>query len=354
MSLVNDMLNDLETRRSQHKPAEPRLDWLTASHRREKIPAWPRWALLLTVVACFVIVAVTYQPWLMLDNKQIVESSVQDVGQPVIENAPATISDLEQAAKPLPATQPALKPPQRAEMAENGEPVKELLEVVTGQEVAQQLATVVETAEPAAKPTADIKTVPVLTAEQLSQKTITDAGALIKRRKFGQAEKVLAEQLKANPGALQESLMLSSLWVELGRLIEAESLVDRLLIGNPYNSDLLLLKARVYLQQGKSQQALQLLQTQQPSLQSQPAYYEYQAVAAQQAKQFQLAEDVYKQLLTVDARRSDWWFGLAVAFDAQAKQQQALSAYQHSLQLGGLRKNLQAYAQQRVAGAYKG
>jgi len=125
-------------------------------------------------------------------------------------------------------------------------------------------------------------------------------------------------------------------------------LLQQMQSGYTRDIGLMVMRARMYLQSDEPEKALTYLQQQQPSLLEYPTYYEMQATAAQRSGDYQLARKTYASLLRVDGSRADWWFGLAVAFDAQAENNHALVAYQRALGQRGLTRTLQDYANRRV------
>jgi MSHA biogenesis protein MshN len=203
-------------------------------------------------------------------------------------------------------------------------------------------------------PVRAVKKILPLTPQQKDQKVARQAREMIQAGKLSEAIVVLQQQLNSQPQSLYSGELLATLLLSQQRLTETAQLLDQLLAFSPKRVELMVIKARMYLQANENQQALTYLQSQKPTVIEHSAYYEILATAAQRSGDYVAAQKTYTTLLGLDGSRADWWFGLAVAFDAQADTNNALAAYQRALSQRGLGKNLKNYASQRISALAKG
>jgi tetratricopeptide (TPR) repeat protein len=112
----------------------------------------------------------------------------------------------------------------------------------------------------------------------------------------------------------------------------------------PFNA----LEAHALAGQGKTAQAIALLNDAHPDIHSQPDYYAFLAALYQRNKQYMMSAQIYNQLVKTNPSQGVWWMGLGIAFQASEKNNAALEAFQKSLTASGLSPNLQAYIQQQI------
>jgi Flp pilus assembly protein TadD len=111
----------------------------------------------------------------------------------------------------------------------------------------------------------------------------------------------------------------------------------------PNFPDFVKLKARILLEQGKLDSALSLLEFKAPSILNDPEYHALRAALYQQKGQDILAGDIYKQLLVIQPSNAKWWVGLGVALEGSGNRSQALEAFTNADSIGGLSPELKAY-----------
>ncbi|MGX9461675.1 tetratricopeptide repeat protein [Shewanella sp. A14] len=69
---------------------------------------------------------------------------------------------------------------------------------------------------------------------------------------------------------------------------------------------------------------------------------------AQNANNFVLAEDAYRNLLVSESTQSRWWMGLGYALDSQKKYSQAAQAYRSALSYEGLSTSAMTFIEKRL------
>lgn len=77
-------------------------------------------------------------------------------------------------------------------------------------------------------------------------------------------------------------------------------------------------------------------------------FYTLKGNLARQLKEFGSAESAYQKLTELEPFVGNWWLGLAIAQDSQAKAEQALQSYQRVIATGGVSAQSVAFAQQRI------
>lgn len=107
-------------------------------------------------------------------------------------------------------------------------------------------------------------------------------------------------------------------------------------------------KARAMMMAGVPRDAVELLQVRAPSVDSDSEYHELLAAAQLAGQFYQDALLTYQALTTNDAEQARWWYGLGAAMDAVGRSFEAAQAYERAVQLGGLSANLMQQSQQRI------
>lgn len=173
-----------------------------------------------------------------------------------------------------------------------------------------------------------------------------EAQKLIAQGQSNEAYRLLYEFLASTQQDEKSRAVLAGHLMQEGRYAEAgDLLLDASVIDNP---DLRQIKARWYMQQGDSDLALYTLREMQPEVHEYPGYYALLASYYQQLGYPRQAASVYEGLLEYDPEAADWWAGLAIARDQEKRFDEARVAYTRALELPGLNRKLAAFAQQRI------
>ncbi|MFT7128758.1 MAG: MSHA biogenesis protein MshN [Gammaproteobacteria bacterium] len=378
MSLVNDMLNDLDERRGK-KPANGNsLQWLTGrsptKSKKRFLPLVTLFFIILIAILGFYIwktqqvadrdsaihlltrsdVAATEKPFIESPVKQSVpadnsDSIVTDLPSPVVERASVRLRLLEKEAKANSVSQSEGVIGGGVEEIHKAMPTNEVHDVshekilvnLKEQEVGVQRAANSELRA--------VKTARPLTTAQLDRQTAKKANKLLKNNKMSAAEDILSEFLESQPAAVASGLLLTSIRMSQKKFDLAENLIDRLRSSNPRHVAIMTLNARLMLLTGRTAMAVEMLLSEQPPIVTHAAYYELLALAARQNEQYQLSEKTYRSLVAANGDRGDWWFGLALALDAQGSQHHARSAFLRALRTNELGSAIAEYARKRVS-----
>lgn len=389
MSLVNDMLRDLDSRRRENGgPAVSREKLIPATDAPRKSAtssSKSKWLAPLLIVA---VSAGGVMVWRMQQVQQMpvpvpVVASVEPaapapmleprVDQAILEEMERMslrMQELEQrnialqiqVEQTIPAAEEQAQMPVSQADAVALEPEAGLPEFPAA--VVMETALAVGTAEPASA-VADAGLAPLPEAEpsastlvrmptqmdfrEVDRQQVQDALALWQQGQQGAALEALTAFASANPLAHQSREMLAKLLLQQGEMIGAMEQADIGLGIQPDHYGYKKVKARVLMAAGVPGEAADLLALHAPSLAGDSEYHELLAASRLASQKYAEALVSYQALSAsapVDAR---WWYGVAAAQDALGSSFEAVQSYERALQLGGLTPALRENSQQRIA-----
>ncbi|MDT8383712.1 MAG: tetratricopeptide repeat protein [Gammaproteobacteria bacterium] len=193
------------------------------------------------------------------------------------------------------------------------------------------------------------KTLRPLTREQQARQTFQQAVLLLGRGDESGAEQALHKTLAVEPAHLRARETLSALLLNTGRVSEAADGLREGLRLQPTATALAKLYARVLVDQGDSEAAVAVLEQAPPTQAADADYYALLAALYRAAGRHAQASQVYQQLLKGRPGVAAWWLGLALSEDAMGALPQALEAYRRAHRAGGLKPEVLAYVQSRIA-----
>jgi hypothetical protein len=370
VSLVNDMLNDLEKRRTQSTQENVKPDW---SVGQMSVPVSKRNSQRVFIYSLLVVLLLGFLGWQY--NKITVQptavTTIFDTPEKSHGHTPvepiAPIESIE-SIDPVEAfsvdtvnksTEVTLMIKgdfQHEVSTQLGE--KPSLVVAILPDASQALATQKEStllpkkamAKTAMKPIAlaPVKKIPVLTAEQKDSNVANQAAAMIAKGELAGSEAILKSFLQQQSSTPKSSEMYVSLLLSQRRVALAQGVLDGLSLADAKTPNFVVMQARLYLLSAKAQQSVELLMRSTPSVRQYPEYYELLAQSAQRAKHYLLSEKTYRALIATHSRRGDWWVGLGISLDAQGRSKQAANAYRQALKTEQINQSLRTYAQQRL------
>ena len=383
MSIVNDMLNDLEKRRGEQTKSDINIDWMAGEKNATKNRYFKP---LLWLASGLVFLAIATGVWRNINtaNTEAVEhlSNAENIikaADSPMAVQPAETSESNEVralaaskvAKPIVAKPTVAKPT----VSESRAIVKASVlasEVVTltnrpAQVTADSVAAVdekisqpnslrpTEKSRSAATMTSENKVAQIVRAptprssEQRDRSAFKKAEELIRDKQSAAAEQVLVNETTSNPQAVRSGTALASLLISQRRFEEAQELLVHLLRENPDSIELVKTQARLFLVTIKPRKAMDLLMKFSPPMSAHTDYYELLGLSARQEQQYELSVQAYKGLLRYNASRGDWWVGMAIALDMQGEIKAARSAYRSALRSKKIAPTLRDYAQQRLS-----
>lgn len=193
------------------------------------------------------------------------------------------------------------------------------------------------------------KTIRPLTIEQQAQMAFQDAVKMLGRGDELGAQQKLEKALSIEPAHMRARETLSALLLNTGRVSEAAETLSEGLRLRPASAALAKLYARVLVDQGDNDVAVAVLERARPMVAADPEYYSLLAVLYRGVGKHAQASQVYQQMLQVRPGVAVWWMGLALSEDAMGSSAKALEAYQRAQRSGGLKAEVLKYVQSRIA-----
>lgn len=355
MSLINEMLKDLEARGGTDRIAADVRSTVQPARRGDRRH-------LLHALGALVVALALAVAWLAFKSAREVAPvpSAQVTARPAADTG-------ETASTAVPPASPAAVPVKaEAEIpASTGAPDPVVLPQETEQ-VARETAPVVAPPEPAST------TVPVTAAAddkpkapegaddlivrrheptdaQKAARASREGFAALRRQDWALAARMLGELVVLEPtnDDAREGLVIAL--SNQGRLAEADGvLLDGLALGvTP--ARFAKLRARLLASQGRLADALQSLAVAVPPVADDPEFHALRGALAQQAGEYALALGTYRALVSFAPANGTWQAGLGMALDQSGEAAAALDAYRRAYAAGGLEPALLEHVQKRLA-----
>lgn len=178
------------------------------------------------------------------------------------------------------------------------------------------------------------------------QERLGRALALLRAGKGGEGETALRAILREAASQRDARVALAGLLFGAGRLVEAEEVLSTGVQLHPHDPQLVLLLARLRLEQGNEAAAITLLEQAAPA-QPPADYLALLAALYQRAARYPASIDAYRQALSLDPAQAAWWLGLAISLEGGGEEAAAREAYGRAL-AGQLASPLRGYAQSRL------
>ena len=325
MSVVNKMLQDLEKRQQQAQSA----DYQPPARGRR-----PWWLFGVLPLALLGFAAYWLLPdWLARisgeESRQALTGNTT-IAAPVAEPVKIVEPD-ERQTQPVPGVSDA------ADLAQTSQPTPEPSgpEATAGNQATER-AGIAESAGPAERveQPGPQKAAPVLKVTSGAGDADSQWALLKLQVQQAMADKrprdaisALKRMLAMQPDNHPVRMRLAALMHDTGMQAQSGLILEEGVTFYPDQSGLRLMLARWLAGNDRHQQALQLLQEQQPDLLGHPDYYAFRAQLAQQQDALELAVSDYLLLSQYQPQRFTWRLGLAVALDRAGKLQAALEQY---------------------------
>ena len=370
MSLINQMLMDLEKRRA------PRPEGVLSEAHALSAPAagHPRWRFaLLALVLVAAAIVWFIQAGFKLPSVPFSIPSLQtqpaEPAQPVKKQETPPPA----AAIPAPQTSPSATPDQTPEKAENPTVSETLLEPAS--RLSRELGSVPQGSEtklvlgkrgartktvaqepvaaqtsPAAEPpfSAHInKQVRQQTPQQLAEEEYRKAVSSMQQGEQIAAQESLRRALQLNPNFTDARLALAGLLLQGRQLAEAESVLRDGLELNPRQPGFAMMMARLQVEKGDTEGAVETLRKTLPYATGNPDYQAFIAALLLQQARYTDAVEHYRTALNLKPA-GVWYMGLGMSLQALHRLPEAQDAFQQALTSGGLTPELQTFVEQRL------
>lgn len=391
MSLVNDMLRDLDQRRQEPAHAKvgtERLVPVSAAGRKSSVRR-SFIGFVLTIAITLGLILGGYYFWQSMGTEPIVPIATQPVvvPAPTVDAGPSAeqieLQQIAQRMQELEAQNRALVEAQSAIAAQAMDVQTQLQE-----EIAQPALTVnspIQSAEavtavpsgaqnqasvsapqpvPNSQPAPNVEIQSTTEAPVSSsvirsprspsfierdQMQVQDAMRLAGNNQIPQAMQQLLEFVANNPNAHNSREAMVKLALQQGDTLGAEQLLQTGLSLDANRPGYLKLKARMLLSDGQAAEAMGLLSARVPSIQSDIEYHDILATTYLSSQNYERAAQSFQALVNQNRNEGRWWYGLASAWDSLGRTRDAQLAYEQAIKLPNLSSALRLRSQQRLA-----
>lgn len=384
MSLINQMLRDLESRRAQTEGSRPSgaLDNLSR-------PAMPRgfsnnargglravnWLRVAGIVAGFALLLAAYL-WYSRTAffpgkapEPVAQTpAASPPAQPVTgaeEEAPAAQPAPQAPAEDMTATALAAQEtptePSAAELPVTEEmpvsavaaaPPVEVMPVAQARQEAKPAGAA--PAAPREPARADeqapprIKKPSVQGPDQLAERGYQEAVEALQNGKVAEAQQSLREALARQPRHHKSRELLTEIYLGTGQTGEAENLLAAGAMLDPAHTPFSKLHARLLAQRDDISGALQVLERHLTDAAGDPEYHALLGALYQRAADHGQAVSAYRTALRLQPGQGVWWMGLAISLEAQQNPGEALSAYRRARDAGNLTGAVLEFVQRKI------
>jgi hypothetical protein len=210
---------------------------------------------------------------------------------------------------------------------------------------------VVVIGNPQLPPDEIIKTTGSIKSPALQSIVVDQYQAAIKLSELGKKQEAivsLTKLLDYYPDYNDARVALAAVTLETGNPIQARKIIDDGLSIAPDYLPLIELKARLLTSEGKTSEALMVLQSEQPLITEAPGYHALLAALYSRENKHKLSVSIYQQLVQLNPHEGSWWFGLAVSQDKLGNNQDAIFAYTKAATEGHLNPQAVAFLHQRL------
>jgi tetratricopeptide (TPR) repeat protein len=187
---------------------------------------------------------------------------------------------------------------------------------------------------------------PAPSVEDMQKIALKEARLLVFRGRREQAKTRLFRLLSNYPQARDARLVLAGWVVQDRQWSRAEQLLS--LVDQQSDRHMRIFKARTLLSREKLDQAIRLLTPDQPSMEESPEFFALLALLYQREGRFPESVAVYRDLTRFKPARGDWWGGLAIGLDKSGDKLAALDAYRQVLMSGSVAPDLERFSRQRI------
>ena len=336
MSLINQMLRDLEQRRTTEMGPSP-LGGLSASGSATQTAGSSVNYMTLAIVVAVVFASGVMVAYLLSNQQQTVltENTVTVTPE---KKVPDVVADTLPKNTKITALPTMVK----------SDPVvvvnAKIIETVVKKPVAEKI--IPEEIKPNVENIN--KTIHPLTDEQQSQLAFQRALHMLARNNQQDAQMALEEALSFSPIHLRARETLAAILLNTGRMSEAATHLNEGLHLLPNAAPLAKLYARILVDQGDTVAAIAVLERASPAVASDSEYHALLAALYQQVAKYAQAARIYQQILSQRPEIAQWWMGLALAQDAMGEASFALDAFQRAQRAGGLSDVVLKYVQARI------
>ena len=314
MSLINDMLKDLDKRRARHTTqtddifagVQPLSERSLLQYNR-----LPRLFFWITVVCIIGVALYLGLRWQATERQLLLAAAkVQPVATQI---KPATVQP--KVATTQPEAKPAVATVAKAGPKSQGKLSKTPVELTLSEQ-------------------ADVA---YQQAQQLMVEGDTDNSIA-----------VLLKILAALPAHHDSRQLLVTQLVKQGQIQQAEEVLRAGLKIAPKHLAFVETLAHLYVDKKHYQKALTVLSAVHPLIEKHPQYYAFMAAVHEHLGNYSTAVQLYETLLHIQPTNSVWWLGFAISLEGIGANDSAIKAYKHAQMNTHLQPQLRIYIHKRL------
>ncbi len=361
MSLINQMLKDLESRSAPHEGESAGilrgLSGVNISGRQGKM--------LISGLIVLAVIACSFYTWKEGYYKQLpylFESKlVQSQAEPaIVKQVPATnVVAQEHVEEKEKINQQPEENKDISGLYDNSTQTllnAELLEATeekiehSSEQVVSTLVTELEPvkAEQQNKPAEIIRKDKPLSRSERAETSYQSAVRQLKDGYFSLALQSLEDSLRHDSKHVVARDLLANLLIRNQRMDEALAVLSDGIKIYPYQLEFIQLYARVLAEKGLVEPALEVLERISPDVTTQPDYHALRATLYQQSGRYDNAIKIYQDVLRVKPDKGRWWMGLALSLESKGKKKSALRAYRNAILTSDLNYRMKSFAEQKA------
>lgn len=197
-------------------------------------------------------------------------------------------------------------------------------------------------------PVESVKEAPEFSNEQLDTIAVQDALRQISDGQTEEANETLEQFILNNRYAHQSRETYAKLLMSRGDLQGANALIDVGLGLAPNHAGFKKVKARLLMSVGEISDAVDILISRAPDMADDSEYHDLLASAQLSSRDFSGAVISYRGLVQHDQSQGKWWYGFAAAHDQLGNSGEARQAYSRAIQYSNLSANLRRRSQERL------
>lgn len=334
MSLINEMLKDLEKRRSRDLETSSSLNenitWETRPNKKNF-----NWIAFLSIV---ILIGLTSVIGYLLWERNVTTSATVVAG-----NTHAVVTQKKKIVKPIAKRKTIEKIKKPVEKVFIEDEISEAIDIE---------AEAIDIEEAEELPLVKLKkTHRPLNSKQLAEIAYNKGYKLLQQGRMHQGKQSLREALSLYVPHIKAREMLAGIHIKSGHFINAAELLKEGIGVVPDYPLFAQLYARVLLEQKNPQLAIAVLNRGASSarMSTEPDYFALLAATYQRVKNHQKAIDIYLQLVKVRPNSGIWWLGLGISLEKQGKTKEALDAYRRAQDTGSLKSGLVKFTNNRVS-----
>ncbi len=350
MSLINQMLKDLESRRASGDLAQRAVDGMgTAARRMQRKQNF----LLLSLVVVIAVLA-SISAYLLWQEQQ--GSTTHQVAENQMKAAPVQQTAVKPVTRPAATTEKTKSTPPAEPLVQKApsrmSSIRETPAGMTVPEMEEEEISLSQSVEE----DVPVRTAPVLikkrlrpqSNKQLAEKEYQRGYSLLQQGDRKGASDAWREALRIDAKHMASRESLAILYLSQSRRIEAAEQLQKGLAIDPGNNKLALLYARMQLDAEDMNGAVKTLENAMQHQQQSGDFYAFTAAVYQRMGDHAKSIAAYQSALKQQSNQSVWWMGLGISLEGAGKNREALTAYTEANKSGRLSPKLRQYVESRI------